>query len=356
MARIEDEWYAKFRDMTNVPFPDALRQRILAQARESTADAGGIDGVSTKDKTLVAGRRRWGRRWQPWLAGVGGFCILASMVWGELSWRADRAVQVPKKLNAPFALTRVTGDQSGATPRNAPFGLVRAPLSIAHVTVGSEPGFTKGSFVVASVTNLGATPLRKGQVFGVLWFTKHATPASLGAATWTAFVDFALKNGQQRLAPGSHGAWTFRPVGAPTSGGGQLTDVPHLSFYRAGLVNANTATTKWLQAQVRVQQTLVKQRKHWPGSQAIEVTTVLLNQSPKPLRLSRVLAVIWFAKTAQTDWTAPGVVRFLDTPTAVGGDMRDVGVGQTVKVSFSLIGSDKTDFLGMIPYVAIIQR
>lgn len=335
-----DEFAESFRDMVEIPFTDDLRQRVLMAIHQGT----------DKDERRVA----FGRtpRWQAWLASVGGVAIAAVMLWAVSSWTTVNGVKV-KGTAAPMAVTKLASNDVQSR-RVVPFGLQNAPVSVSNVGLGSEGGYPDKTYVMANLTNLGTGTVREGQVFGVLWFSNHPNSHSLTTSNWASFVDFSLTNGSKQLAPGASGAWSFRPIGAPMQNG-HLAEAPHLVFYHAGLVSPSQADALWPQAHVGVSNIRFAERKHWTGGQSFQVTTTLTNRSSSPLYIPDLLGIIWFSPGMSSDWTAPNVVRFLATPIIQSGP-DPLPPGGRVNVYFRLIGSDSTDFIGMIPHVAMIGR
>ncbi len=348
MERIDDEWYAAFGEMAQVPFTDSLRERILQKARDQSAD---LVEAHTNHRPK---RRTAAFSFRPWLAAVSGLCIIAAMGWGVISFKPASSSHLQATTHPPISAATVSKSVAEVR-RNVPFGLMNAPLSLSPPSISSEPGYAKGSFVETQVTNLGTSTIHEGQVFGILWFTKPKSSGELTSSDWATFVNFQLANGSKSLAPGTIGKWSFRPVTAPITPSGRLVDVPHLAFFQSGLVNPSQADMVWRQSKLMVSAVRVSQGERVTNGQSVHVSAIVRNPTGKPISMRPLLAIVWFSPQPSKDWTMPQVVRFLDTPYSLSKHTYTILPGQSESVSYHVIGSQTTDFLGLVPHVALIH-
>lgn len=349
MARIEDEWYAEFHEMAEVPFADSLRERILQKARNQS-----VDFIEARQPNRRL-KKRMVSSWRPWLAAASGLCIMAAMGWGVVSFKpASSSTHLETTVRPSISAATVT-KSAVEVRRNVPFGLMNAPLSLSPPSISSEPGYAKGSFVNTQILNLGTSTIHEGQVFGILWFTKPKTDGKLASSDWATFVNFQLANGSKSLAPGKQATWSFRPVTAPITPDGHLVDVPHLAFFQSGLVNPSQADVVWQQSKLLVSAVKVVQGEHVTNGQSVHVSAVVRNPTHKPISMRPLLAIVWFSPKPSKDWTKAQVVRFLDTPYSLSKNTYTISPGESESVSYHVIGSQTTDFLGLVPHVALVK-
>ncbi|MCL6548922.1 MAG: hypothetical protein K6T30_08435 [Alicyclobacillus sp.] len=374
MADGDREWRERFREMSEVPFTDDLRRRVLFQAQERLAlqDQGeATAGRSPAQEPEPAQSPRHGRRadWRSWWACAGGLAGAATLVW--LVWTYSAApplsrlpgthAQPADRMRQPVTL-QATGNEAAPNPRGisdlrvAPgsaYGLQRAPVSIGDVWIGAASGLPPDSVVYATLTNVGTRTLAPQDLVGVLSFHRRGAAGTMWNGDWLAFV-----GGPGRpLAPGDTATWSFRPLGAPADARGRLTEQPSLVFYSRGMVPVERADVVWkIPPSIEVAHLRVAPRMSWAGGQSMEVSATLVNVSGQAVDLSRTLALIWFAPGAVADWTRPDVVRFLNRIPATPGGGLVLQPGAKRSVSFRLIGPAGVDVRRWVVRMALIER
>jgi hypothetical protein len=358
-------------DLPQLPFSDALRQRILTAARKQ-ADDGRIK-----------------RRYRVWvgysLAAAAGLGVAVIGVVGVLSVRntnqAGRAF-----MSASSSNDRVAANASGlsATMASASgFVLQPAPLQVLNVWLGTDASHPRGSVVYARVFNGGKVPIGRYDVIGVLGFTPGADANDI-----LGYAHLTLTNGPDvPVPPGGTGVWSFHPVGVPHNASGALSEVPHLWFLQPapdatadtlekgahGAANpasgqasvaSRADSTNHRETAGRIiwhtvgPTTIRLQHVHaTPGKArgSVHVTAQLVNASLQPLDLRGYWAILWFEGGGVQHWTDPGAIRFISPLGDAEGTSSSVAPGGTVALYFPLLGPT-TDYSRLTPHIAIIRR
>lgn len=368
MTPTDEEWRERFKNMTPVPFPEELAEKIRQQAKEQPKLA------KSRLRESVSHRIRVWKTTGVALAGVAvaGVIVASVFPFGKGANQAplhaplQAPVQGPKSSASSSATSGTTTATLPGTAQNqtssmaasvAGFGLQAAKLNIGPVQVGSGPTWPTNSYVKTNLTNIGTQPVSNKNTFGILYFTKPG----VNVTSWTqsdsaTFVNVLNSPTQPPIAPSSIVQWSFHPVGAPHANDGSLTEVPHLAFYQTGLVNANQADQFWMSAPVQIQIVSV-QPTLWANHQAqtISLHMSVTNSSLQSVKMHNLWFIIWFSSNPSADFTQPNVVRFLDfAPSQQQGAVLTPG-GQLM-VNLQEVGGANTNFGAMYPHVAAVLR
>ncbi|MFD1673410.1 hypothetical protein [Alicyclobacillus fodiniaquatilis] len=318
------------KQLTDVPFRDELRARILTEVRAAQTP-------------VPKGRKRrlWGRytAMVSSLVAAGLFC-------------AFMVDQKQQHQQAPVTTAKRVPYNASSTE----FGLAQAPVQIVDMHIGTHPGDPwKDGEVLAELKNTSNQPVASADMFGVLSFSPKSTP---NQENWITIV-----NGpNQTIQPGQTVKWWFHPSGSVlrSGSGDQLTEVPHLSFYASHLVAPSQADTVWKRSGLAVNENdlYVQPYDLGNGQQSVQVNAKLTNTTKKTIDLHNVLAVIWFASSDKQSFVSQNSIRFMYHVTPQSADdtwPTVVKPNQTVKVNFVVLSDMSSDFFSRTPHVIIID-
>ncbi|RIV28785.1 hypothetical protein D2Q93_01975 [Alicyclobacillaceae bacterium I2511] len=349
--RQEDDLRRKMSRITRVPFSEELQRQILHKARTM-----GQDANQNLSSNVIPHRTHRRLRWQSWLvAGVGSVAAMA-MVFSAWQFGQRGTTDI---LGLP------TAAETAAQPLAGTYGLQAADISVGYIGVEKQAGTQQGHLVQAMLTNMGTTPLRPRDLFGVLAFSpggnaQGVSEDPLTTADWAAFVEPP----DQVILPGQSVSWSFLPIGAPENASGHLDEQPSLVFYRTGLVPPPQADQVWTRPQVKISNVAAQVLSRWSTGQSLRVDAHVTNVSAIQLPLRKTWALVWFAPTSLgntgnpslgLDWTGPQVVRFLSTVQPTDGPST-LAPGQSAEVSFQLVAGAKTSFQQLNSYVTLIWQ
>lgn len=336
MTPSDDDWKARFDKLTEVPFTNDLRARIRDQA------------VAALSEPRVDRGRRTGSRIRRWMAAAGAAAaviVLGLGIWNLAGPASPRGLQ-----NGHNELAR-TNERTTIMAGVRAYGLKRSALRVDTVWTGVPRG-QHSPTVFAKLTNTGPGVISSENALGVLVFASTVTTNWLRGGQSFTFVNAP----QRGVRPGQTVVWKFQPIGVPTDAQGQPSGHPVLVFYATGLVPIGQADDVWHVPPITVRDVVLQPREHWTGGQSVGLSALLVNGSKQPVLLRDLLAVIWFSKTQNGDFTQPTSVRFFDTIQPTTGTASVLGAGQSLPVYFRNIGSANADFLGMAPHIAIVHR
>jgi len=320
--------------MTPVPFPDHLRHRIqqLAQHQVAPSDS-----------------KRARVRWQTLGVGAVGIAAAGLMIAAVLG--------VGKHASVPVAPTLPSSAASLESSVNQGFGLLAAPVNVSSTSPGDGPFYPPGSYVTASLTNLGTADVTDANTFGILYFTPKGSSTNnwqmSNSATFVHVMDSPSASG---IAPGQHVMWKFHPVGVPHAPNGRLNETPHLLFFQAGLVDSSKADFLWPRASVTTHLQSVQTQVLASGKgQSVHVRISVSNPTQKLLKLHDLWFLIWFSLNPSSDFSEPNVVRFLDYVPAEQQSLVLQPGGQ-VTVELHEVGAVDTKFRTLTPHISVITR
>ncbi len=360
--RQDDDLERKLSQLSQVPFSEDLQRRILYQALEMARNS--RQGSPSHGHAWHPRRPRW----QSWLAAGVGSVVAATMVFAAWQYGQRGATSFP---GLPVK------SETAARPLAGTYGLQAADISVGYIGIDKGRGSEQGKLVQAMLTNVGTTPLRPQDLFGVLTFSpiganaQGASGGPLATADWAAFVGPPA----QVILPGQSVSWSFRPIGAPENALGQLDEQPRIVFYRTGLVTPQQADQVWTRPQVEIRNVQAQVLSRWSTGQSLQVNARVTNVSSVRLPLTKTWALVWFAapssRTTENrsslttekgaslglglDWTRPQVVRFLSTVQPTYG-ANTLAPGQSAEVSFRLVAGPNTPFQRMNSYVTLIWQ
>ncbi|MDQ0190607.1 hypothetical protein JI721_02905 [Alicyclobacillus cycloheptanicus] len=338
MSEKHDDLKRLFEGAKRLEMSEALKQRILQLARDH-------DGAMKNQK------RRRAISIRTMLASAAG--VAASVALAVTAWQYGAAHPRPNAGVSHATVHLEPGSVQAAQPAPGVFGLQEAPVSVTGMKIEKNAA-GMDSTIQTTVTNIGNTPLQARSVIGVLGYTQQPGEDLLSSSDWIGFV-----NGpSQTLNPGDCITWSFQPIGVPTDAKGQWVGQPKLTFFTTNLVTPSQADKLLTLADgVTLQDVTVVPRKRWDTGQSFEVTATLENDGSKPVSLSNLMSIIWFAANPSASWTDANAERFLDHLTPAAGGSNVVQPGSSVKVVFpSMIGSAKPNFLQWQVHVAVIRH
>ncbi len=328
----EEKLHNIIHQMIDVPFSDDLQQRILEEAKR------------VNQKPIL--RKRLFNRAAKLGTAIAG--ILAA------------AVLIFAVVNQPMTMKSILGVHTAATNQAKQvnvYGMVKAQLQVTNLHIGQKAGYKNNSEVIATLTNLSSSTIHADDVFGILAFSKTATLNNLGDADWIAFVNGPEKN--YSLAPRQSMQWVFHPVGAPHGPSSALTEIPHLMFYSSQLTSSANADEKWEISPLKISRTSVELNTlvhtQMTNGQSIIVQADLTNPTDKIIDLSHLLSFIWFDRNTLGRFTKFGEMRFITHVSAGTGGITVLNPGETVHVSFHLIGSASAKYFSNTAHVAIVS-
>ncbi|OFW81130.1 MAG: hypothetical protein A2201_08000, partial [Alicyclobacillus sp. RIFOXYA1_FULL_53_8] len=252
-----------------------------------------------------------------------------------------------------------TPHSSAAAPEssiNQGFGLLAAPVNVSAPSPGDGPIYPPGSYVLASLTNIGTMNVTDANAFGILYFTPKGSLATTWQASDSATFVHVLDNPTTGIAPGQSIMWKFHPVGVPHGANGRLDEIPHLQFFQAGLVDLSKADFLWPRASVTTHlQSVTTQILASGNGQSVHVRLTVGNPTQKPVKLHDLWFIIWFSLNPSSNFSDPNAVRFLDyVPAAQQGLVLQPG-GQ-VSVELREVGAVDTKFAALTPHIAVTSR
>jgi hypothetical protein len=317
--------------MTEIPFSDDLKQRILEKASS-------VSQKPKKSKRRLGGTFRYG-------AASAGLVAAAALVLVALNR--------PEKTQSNFHSSTASSQQNQEV---AAYGMMKAPLQIQDLHLGEESGYPNQSEVVATLVNETSSTIHASDVFGVLAFSKNATLQNLAAADWLSFVNGPAQN--ESIPPHESIKWIFHPVGAPHTKSLALSETPHLMFYKSQMVNSEKADVVWQKSSLKVTNASVvlntRIQTQITNGQSIIVDADIRNPLSKPVDLSSQLCFIWFDHNGNNQFTNFGVMRFISHVSAGTGDKKLLLPGETVHAAFHLIGSAEDKYFTTAVHLAIV--
>ncbi|MFB5190349.1 hypothetical protein [Alicyclobacillus fastidiosus] len=318
--------------LSEVPFRDDLKSRILDAAQESALPI------------AKANRRRRPASWYAGLvSGIAAACVVVGVGVGLYMGHPSLRQTSATESTVPFQ------------PNAKAYGLAPTPLQIADVRIGTLPGDPTNSDVLANVTNTSDVPVHESDVFGVLSFTS-SDASQADAENWLTFV-----NGpNETVQPHQTVVWGFHPTGStlhkPSST--ELAETPHLHFYASHLVPTASASQVWTKSPVKVSQLQVEPRVLYNNEQSVQIDAHLTNLSNQPFDLKTSRAVIWFTSTSDQSFLSLDSIRFMYHLTPEYADQNWPTVlapGQSTDINFRVISDRQSDFFSRKVHVMLIQ-
>lgn len=285
MEKFEEQLVKHLPNMMEVPFSDELQKKILLAAAQQQS----------------VRRRKRNFDWRGLAAGFGGVSAAALMIWAAWNYGSS----VPAALSPTMAKS-LSADVSSSVLGGNTLGLQLAPISIQSLeNVGNE--------VHATLVNIGTQTFNQQDYVGVLSFQSSSDTNILRATNWITFVDPP----KGALAPGETANWSFHPNTAPGEDSvGRLTETPRLVFFKQGMVIPSKADVKWGVAPLTVNEAPsvenIEPLANGKGAR-FRVAETVQNNSAHTVSLDKCLAIIWFSKNANDDWTAADTIRYIVT-------------------------------------------
>lgn len=356
MKTSRDEWESRIRSATEVPFSADLQERILQTAVR-------LETPKTQRKPSRQGHVR------TWMAAGGG--LAAALLMAVTVWRIGTPLSTPTSpttaaansvASAPVNRSGTASNVPNASVLNSvgklataasALGLPAASLQVKELTIASSHSGGPKDEIVATLKNTGRNTINKQDVYGVLTFSKQPKAAKGGPPDWLTFV-----NGPDKpIAPGQSASWIFQPTTAPIDVKGNLTEPPQLSFYQAGLVPLNQASTTWNTAAVQASGAKVNVQQTWASGESFQVHVQVRNTSSKPIQWSNLFAVVWFNDQSQAngDFTGADVPRFLTRVQGPASAPRQILPGQSVNLSLDLEGGATPNLPNLAGHVLFVD-
>lgn len=356
MKTSRDEWESRIRSATEVPFSADLQERILQTAVR-------LETPKTQRKPSRQGHIR------TWMAAGGGLAaalLMAVTVWrigtplstptSQTTARGNSQTSATVEKNGTTSLVQNSGVASSdgklAIPASV-LGLPAASLQVTGLTIASSHNGGPKDEVVATLKNTGSHTISKQDVYGVLRFSNKRDVAKGAPPDWLTFV-----NGPDKpIAPGQSAPWVFQPTTAPMDSKKNLTESPQLSFYQAGFVPLNQASTSWTTAAMQASVSPADVQQTWASGESFRVHVQVRNTSSKPIQWSNLFAVVWFNDPTQAngDFTGADVPRFLTRVQGPASAPRQLLPGQSVNLSLDLVGGATPNLPNLAGHVLFVD-
>jgi hypothetical protein len=240
------------------------------------------------------------------------------------------------------------------------FGDMTFGLQVAPIAVQLQPSMKDG-MVHAKVTNRGNGTIRKQDVFAVLAFPKVPVSELLSQADSLTFAD----GPDATLEPGQSAEWAFQPIGSriPLDANGNVSAT--LAFFTTHLTPITTADVVWRSPYVDLSDITIHPRVTYTDpithhrNQSFQVEATLTNRANRPVAIENLRGVLWFGGTSDTDFTQPGVLRFIDSVHLIhpgSSPTQMLKPGQSTRVYFREIGPADQPFLKKPLHIVILEK
>jgi hypothetical protein len=338
----DDELRQRLENMMDVPFSDELRGRILASAERMS---------KTGWRRRLFGPSLWAS-----LAGIG---VVASVIGAVFALPPKRDLSVNPSTSANSTAVRRYA-MFNRNSNTLSFGGMTFGLQLAPIAVQLQPSLKDG-MVHAKVTNRGNGTIRKQDVFAVLAFPKVPVSELLSQADSMTFAD----GPDATLEPGQSAEWAFQPIGSriPVDANGNISAT--LTFFTAHAAPISSADVVWRSPDVDLSHVTVHPRVTYTDAithhrnQSFQVEATLTNRADRPVVVDNLRGVLWFGGTSDTDFTQPGVLRFIDSVHLIhpgSSATPTLKPGQSTRVYFREIGPADQPFLKQPLHIVILEK